>query len=65
MNKGRIKKYPLIDYDYRSSLVDGLYFAGTITHSLDYRRSAGGFIHGFRYTGESFGATSLSLDFKI
>jgi len=22
-----------------------------VTHSLDYRKSAGGFIHGFRYTG--------------
>ena len=25
--------------------------AGVVTHSLDYRKSAGGFIHGFRYTG--------------
>ena len=27
--------------------------AGTSTHSVDYRRSAGGFIHGFRYTTRS------------
>ena len=27
--------------------------AGTATHSIDYRRSAGGFIHGFRYTTRS------------
>lgn len=26
--------------------------AGTATHSLDYRKSAGAFIHGFRYTGK-------------
>jgi len=25
--------------------------AGVMTHSLDYRKSAGAFIHGFRYTG--------------
>ncbi|XP_048760429.2 uncharacterized protein LOC125669743 isoform X3 [Ostrea edulis] len=44
------QKYPIIDYDYRSSVVDGLYFTGTIAHSLDFRQSAGGFIHGFRYS---------------
>ena len=26
---------------------------GIATHSLDYKRSAGGFIHGYRYTGEN------------
>ena len=25
--------------------------AGVATHSLDYKKSAGGFIHGYRYTG--------------
>ncbi|XP_062589630.1 FAD-dependent oxidoreductase domain-containing protein 2-like [Saccostrea cucullata] len=44
------QKYPFIDYDYRSSMVDGIYFTGTIAHSLDFRQSAGGFIHGFRYS---------------
>lgn len=29
-----------------------LYIAGTAAHSLDFRRSAGGFIHGFRYTSK-------------
>ena len=24
---------------------------GAVSHAVDYRRSAGGFIHGFRYTG--------------
>lgn len=45
------QKYPYLDYDYRSPTVQGLYFTGTIAHSLDYRQSAGGFIHGFRYSG--------------
>ena len=47
----RKKKYPLIYDDYQSPDYPGLYFAGTNTHSLDFRKSAGGFIHGFRYTG--------------
>ncbi|XP_063886508.1 FAD-dependent oxidoreductase domain-containing protein 2-like [Scylla paramamosain] len=43
-------KYPAVKHTYEAQSVPGLYFAGTATHSLDYRRSAGGFIHGFRYT---------------
>jgi len=44
------KKYPEIKVNYESTKTDNMYFAGTSTHSLDYRRSAGAFIHGFRYT---------------
>ena len=44
-------KYPQIDHSYESVDYPGLYYAGTATHSLDWRKSAGGFIHGFRYTG--------------
>ena len=29
---------------------EGVYVAGTIAHGRDYRESAGGFVHGFRYT---------------
>ena len=49
-NLGRTRKYPKIRFDYQSSDYDHLYFAGTITHSIDFRKSSGGFIHGFRYT---------------
>lgn len=52
--KGRRSKYPAIQHTYESVTIPGLYFAGTVTHSLDYRKSAGGFIHGFRYTGKSY-----------
>lgn len=52
--KGRKAKYPKIDYGYESVDHRGLYFIGTVTHSLDLRKSAGGFIHGFRYTGQFF-----------
>lgn len=46
-------KFPAIKHDYESDTIPDMYFAGTSTHSLDFRRSAGGFIHGYRYTGRS------------
>lgn len=46
------KKYPLIRASYESKGSRGLFILGTASHSVDYRKSAGGFIHGFRYTGE-------------
>lgn len=49
-NHGRTVKYPAIGYDYESKDYSNLFFAGTVTHSLDFRKSSGGFIHGFRYT---------------
>ncbi|XP_069855525.1 FAD-dependent oxidoreductase domain-containing protein 2 isoform X1 [Dipodomys merriami] len=44
------KKYPLIRASYESKGSRGLFILGTASHSVDYRKSAGGFIHGFRYT---------------
>ncbi len=35
-----------------------MFVLGTAAHSRDYRMSAGGFVHGFRYTGKHF--TSLN-----
>lgn len=51
--RGRAKKYPKINYNYESVDNPGMFFAGTATHSLDFRKSAGGFIHGFRYTARA------------
>lgn len=34
---------------YESVNVPGLFFAGTLMHGHDYKKSSGGFIHGFRY----------------
>ncbi|KAK3596169.1 hypothetical protein CHS0354_020627 [Potamilus streckersoni] len=53
MGSGRSKKYPNIGYDYESVSAKGMFVAGTASHSLDFRKSAGGFIHGFRYTGRA------------
>jgi thioredoxin reductase len=44
------KKFPLIQPTYEVSGVPNMFIGGVATHSLDYKRSAGGFIHGYRYT---------------
>jgi len=46
-------KYPALTSNFSADGVPGLYFAGTLTHGLDFRKSAGGFIHGFRYTARA------------
>ncbi|CAE8649634.1 unnamed protein product [Polarella glacialis] len=46
-------KYPKMESGYQAMGVPGLYFAGSLGHGRDYRRSAGGFIHGFRYTARA------------
>ncbi|CAI5786092.1 FAD-dependent oxidoreductase domain-containing protein 2 [Podarcis lilfordi] len=48
--KGSKKKYPLIKPSYEAKATRGLFVLGTASHSVDFRKSAGGFIHGFRYT---------------
>lgn len=45
-------------HEYESLNVPGLYFAGALSHGKDYRRAAGGFIHGFRFVRFSRNATA-------
>ncbi|XP_061557178.1 FAD-dependent oxidoreductase domain-containing protein 2 isoform X1 [Phycodurus eques] len=45
--KGRL---PRVTAWYEGHDTPGLFVLGTAAHSRDYRTSAGGFIHGFRYT---------------
>ncbi|CAJ1075721.1 FAD-dependent oxidoreductase domain-containing protein 2 isoform X1 [Xyrichtys novacula] len=45
--KGRL---PGVTAWYEGKNTPGLFVLGTAAHSRDYRLSAGGFIHGFRYT---------------
>jgi thioredoxin reductase len=43
-------KFPDIDGQFGCRGIDGLFFAGALTHGPDYRGfSSSGFIHGFRY----------------
>ena len=46
-------KFAVMTNEYESVNVPGMYFAGVLGHGKDYRRSAGGFIHGFRYTSRA------------
>jgi hypothetical protein len=46
------KKYAVMTDEYESINVPGMYFAGQLAHGKDFRRSAGGFIHGFRYVAK-------------
>uniref|UniRef100_A0A8C9TQG6 FAD-dependent oxidoreductase domain containing 2 n=1 Tax=Scleropages formosus TaxID=113540 RepID=A0A8C9TQG6_SCLFO len=47
MARGRL---PAVTAWYEGKGTPGLFVLGTASHSRDYRSSAGGFIHGFRYT---------------
>jgi thioredoxin reductase len=42
-------RFPKLTSAFESVNVPGLYFAGTITQSLDFKKTTSGFIHGFRY----------------
>uniref|UniRef100_A0A1I8GTJ6 FAD/NAD(P)-binding domain-containing protein n=1 Tax=Macrostomum lignano TaxID=282301 RepID=A0A1I8GTJ6_9PLAT len=46
-------KYPRVGNNFESVDAPGIYFAGAGVHSLDFRQSAGGFVHGFRYTARA------------
>jgi len=47
-------KYPHINLQYESVNNKNLFFIGTLMHSFDYKKSSGGFIHGFRYLIKHF-----------
>ena len=42
-------RFPAQTCEWESTNVPDLYFAGTLMQMRDYRKSTGGFIHGFRY----------------
>ncbi|MFD0686096.1 NAD(P)-binding domain-containing protein [Actinomadura fibrosa] len=42
-------RFPALTPAFESVNVPGLYFAGTLTQSRDFKRGTNGFIHGFRY----------------
>ncbi|MFF8848211.1 NAD(P)-binding domain-containing protein [Streptomyces sp. NPDC015127] len=42
-------RYPAQTSSWESVNVPGLFFAGTLMHARDYRKTMSGFIHGFRY----------------
>lgn len=42
-------KFPAMTAEWESENVEGLFFAGTIMQSRDYRKTMSGFVHGFRH----------------
>ena len=59
------KKYPEIEPHYESTNNKNLYFIGSLMHSLDFKQSSGGFIHGFRYLIRNFVNINYDIQFKI
>lgn len=57
------RKYPAITGKYESVNNRNLFFIGSLMHSRDYKKSSGGFIHGFRYLIEYF--FHLNYDGKL
>ncbi|XP_056143965.1 FAD-dependent oxidoreductase domain-containing protein 2 [Lampris incognitus] len=49
-SEGARGRLPAVTAWYEGRGTPGLFVLGTAAHSRDYRSSAGGFIHGFRYT---------------
>uniref|UniRef100_A0A3B4B3Q5 FAD-dependent oxidoreductase domain containing 2 n=1 Tax=Periophthalmus magnuspinnatus TaxID=409849 RepID=A0A3B4B3Q5_9GOBI len=50
-NSGNARgRLPAVTAWYEGKNTPGLFVLGTAAHSRDYRTSAGGFVHGFRYT---------------
>ncbi|WP_225728366.1 MULTISPECIES: NAD(P)-binding domain-containing protein [unclassified Nocardia] len=46
-------RFPELTAAYESVDVPGMYFAGTLVQQRDFKRSTGGFIHGFRYAARA------------
>lgn len=49
-NGGRL---PRMTHGFEACGVDGMFFVGAVTQSLDYKRTQSAFIHGFRYNVRS------------
>ncbi|HEX3130744.1 MAG TPA: NAD(P)-binding domain-containing protein [Thermoanaerobaculia bacterium] len=46
-------RFPALTCEWESTNVPDMFFAGTITQSRDFKKTASGFIHGFRYNTRS------------
>lgn len=47
------KRFPKLNERFESVNVKDMYFAGTLTQSINYRKTTSGFIHGFRYNAQA------------
>ena len=46
-------RFPQLNAHFESVNVKGMYFAGTLTQAINYRKGTSGFIHGFRYNSKA------------
>ena len=58
-------KFPEINAKYESVNNENLFFIGSLMHSRDFKKSSGGFIHGFRYLIKLFTQVNFGMPFKI
>jgi thioredoxin reductase len=58
-------KYPEILPHYESTNNENLFFVGALMHSLDFKKSSGGFIHGFRYLIKNFVNINYNCEFTV
>jgi len=58
-------KYPAIKSNFESINNENLFFIGSLMHSFDYKKSSGGFIHGFRYLIKHFFNTNYLKKYDI
>ena len=49
----RLGKYPAMTCRFAAPNQPGFYYNGALTHARDFRRAAGGFIHGYRYNSRA------------
>ena len=54
-------KFPLINYNFESVNNKNLFFIGSLMHSVDFRKSSGGFLSGFRYLIKFF----ININYQI
>ena len=57
--------YPFISNHFESINNKNLFFIGSLMHSLDYKKSSGGFIHGFRYLIKHFFDINYMKSYEI
>ena len=61
----KAEKYPTITHKYESVNNPNLFFIGALMHSIDYKKSSGGFIHGFRYLIKNFININYNIPYEI
>lgn len=61
-SEGARGRLPGVTAWYEGRGTPDLFVLGTAAHSRDYRSSAGGFIHGFRYTGNQSNCWYYNVD---